>query len=86
MKCADWACVWTCISSANGTAFTFVNEYQAEVVSRRIFLVDFSERRGEIESTKEKPDWYCFSCGDALAGSADGVLCQCAGVKGTAPA
>lgn len=35
---------------------TFIDEHQAEVVPRRVFLVNFAEGRSEVEASQEQPD------------------------------
>ena len=42
--------------------FTFVDENQTEVIAGGVFLVDFSEGRGQIEPAKEETDRDGFSC------------------------
>ena len=41
---------------------TFVDEYQAKVVSGRILLVDFTESGSQVEATQEQPDGDCLAC------------------------
>lgn len=40
---------------------TFVNQDQAQVVPGRVFLIDFSEGRRQIESAQEEPNGNGFS-------------------------
>ena len=42
-------------------ALTFIDQDETEIISGRVFLVDFSEGWGKIETTEEEPDGYCFT-------------------------
>lgn len=41
----------------------FVNEDKREVVARRELLVDFAERRRQIEAAEEEADWDRLAAG-----------------------
>ncbi len=38
----------------------FVNKHETEVISSRVFLIDFSECGGEVKSSKEESDGNSF--------------------------
>ena len=44
-----------------GIVDTFIYEHEAEVVPRRVFLVDFAEGRGEVETAEEEAYRDCFA-------------------------
>lgn len=41
---------------------TFVDQHQAQIVPRGVFLVDFPESRSKVEATEEESDRNSFSC------------------------
>ena len=40
---------------------TFIDEYKTEIISRRVFLIHFSECGGQVEATEEEPYRYSLS-------------------------
>jgi hypothetical protein len=48
-------------SIENGHLRTFINQHQAEIVSRRVLLVDVSECGREVESAEEQTDGNGFT-------------------------
>lgn len=56
---ANWrlsvASAWEC-QACDGKWLTFIDQYQAEIVPGRVFLIHFAERRRQVEASKEESD------------------------------
>jgi hypothetical protein len=57
-----------------GVQPTFIDQHQAQVVPRRVLLVDISESRRQIKAAKEQPDRNSFACGQSAMFKVDLAL------------
>ena len=46
-----------------GGKHAFIDQHKTEVISSGVFLVDLSECRGQVKTTKEESDWDSLSSG-----------------------
>lgn len=57
-----------------GVQRTFIDQHQAQVVPRRVLLVDISESGRQVKAAKEQPDWNGFACGQSAMFKTDLAL------------